>query len=474
MKNHVLNCIVPAPVSVSFRDGHFALKNLRSIFAENGLERFAAEAAELCAAFGIPAVTGTDPDADLVIRRSAEPGKESWTLDVTPDAVTLEGGDDAGVFYGLQALTQIFAAAAIRGVHCAEIECGHVEDAPRFGWRGCMLDSARHCQSKETVKAVIRMAAAYRLNVFHWHLTDNQGWRIHTGSVPRSASQDSYTPGFFTKADLQEIAAYAKKNFVQIVPEIDIPGHSRSILNAFPQFACDSEHPGNEFCIGNPDAVEFLKKLFAELFEIFPDSKFIHFGGDEAELTHWEKCPRCQAAMKNGNFRNLRELENHFLTQLTRFALEKGRTPIVWGAGVLHPSDTIVQNWLDIREPFRHIANGNKVIMSIHSSYYLDYPANASEPAETWMFALPEEGVYLADPYVIWEKEWNDKILGPETCLWTEYVPEWRVFQKLLPRMGAFAEVAWSRPENKEWSDYKRRSECLRAAGYEDYLRTLR
>ena len=133
MKNHVLNCIVPAPVSVSFRDGHFALKNLRSIFAENGLERFAAEAAELCAAFGIPAVTGTDPDADLVIRRSAEPGKENWTLDVTPDAVTLAGGDDAGVFYGLQALTQIFAAAAIRGVHCAEIECGHVEDAPRFG-----------------------------------------------------------------------------------------------------------------------------------------------------------------------------------------------------------------------------------------------------------------------------------------------------------------------------------------------------
>jgi len=153
--------------------------------------------------------------------------------------------------------------------------------------------------------------------------------------------------------------------------------------------------------------------------------------------------------------------------------VEKGRTPIVWGTGTPFPEDTVVQAWLDIREPAKHIANGNRCIMSVHTSYYFDYPADLSEPHESWMFALPAESVYMADPYVIWESDWKEGLLGPEACLWTEYVPEWRIVQKILPRLGAYAETAWSRPENKNWHDFLRRQEKLRAAGYEDYLRSL-
>ncbi len=174
--------------------------------------------------------------------------------------------------------------------------------------------------------------------------------------------------------------------------------------------------------------------------------------------------------MKKGGFKTLRELENHFMRELTHFAVEKGRIPIVWGTGTPFPPETVIQAWLDIREPAKHIGNGCKCIMSVHTSYYFDYPADLNEPHESWMFALPEEGVYMADPYVIWEQQWKDKLLGPEACLWTEYVPEWRIIRKILPRLGAYAETAWSRPENKAWHDFRRRHELLTAAGYEDYL----
>ena len=168
----------------------------------------------------------------------------------------------------------------------------------------------------------------------------------------------------------------------------------------------------------------------------------------------------------------MRELENRFMIEMTRFPVERGRTPMLWGtcSGQTYPPDTIIQSWLDIREPLRVAPNGNKVVYSVHSSLYFDYPANPSEPFETWMFELSEKGVYMTDPCIIWEEKVRDAILGTEACLWTEMVPEWRVMRKILPRLGAYAECAWSLPEKKLWHDYLRRKELLEAAGYYDYL----
>ena len=475
MNRTALNCIIPVPESTEVSgEGKFSLRGLKKIYAESGLERFGRQAAENLSAFGISVQTGSKTASELRIGLNPEFGRESWRLQVSQAGISICGGDEAGVFYALQALTQVAAAASISGPSHAEIEYGTVKDSPRFPWRGFMLDPARHFQSVGTVKRIIRMMAAYRLNILHWHLTDNQGWRLGTGIVSPEASLNLLTGGSYSREDLLEVAAYAKENFVEIVPEVDVPGHSRGLLHAYPELACDPAAPGDELCLGRPETLDFLKKIYAELMEIFPDSKYIHFGGDEAELTHWEKCPRCLAAMKKHGFRNLRELENHFMRELTHFAVEKGRTPIVWGTGMPFPEDTVVQAWLDIREPHRHIGNGCCCIMSVHTSYYFDYPADLNEPHESWMFALPAESVYMADPYVIWESDWKGALLGPEACLWTEYVPEWRIVQKILPRLGAYAETAWSRPENKDWHDFLRRRECLKAAGYEEYLRSFR
>ena len=471
MKNDPLHCMIPAPTEVkAAAEGTLRLETVRGIQAENGLEHLAEDAAEMLAGFGISASPGTGRGLRLGLDRPL--GKESWQMWVGPEGIQLLGGDEAGLFYALQALTQVIAAASERGPAAAEIGYGTVTDSPRFGWRGLMLDSARHFQSVKTMKQVIRVLAAYRLNVLHWHLTDSLGWRIGTGTVPPEIPPNPLTKGAYSREELREIAEYAKKHHIAIVPEVDVPGHSDALLLAHPELACDPAAPGSELCLGNAETLPFLKRIFAELMDIFPDSRYIHFGGDEAETAHWEKCPRCQAAMTAGGFRTMRELENHFMRELTRFAVDNGRTPIVWGTGTVFPEETVIQAWLDIREPSRQIGNGCRCIMSVFGSYYFDFPANPSEPHESWMFYLPPEGLYMADPYVIWEREWQDHLLGPEACLWTETVPEWRLMQKILPRLGAYAETAWSRPERKDWYDFLHRSDRLRSAGYEDYLRS--
>jgi len=465
-----LSCIIPAPMKLEVAGtGRFHLQSLGAIQAEDGLERLAQETGAMLTYFGV--VARAEQPGRLQIGLNRELGAEGWRLQVSPDGLLLQGGDEAGVFYALQALTQVVAAASERGPSTASIEYGTVVDSPRFAWRGLLLDSARHFQSVATVKRVLRLMATYRLNVLHWHLTDNQGWRLDTGIVPPDTSLDQLSQGCYSREDLREVAAYAKRLFISIVPEVDVPGHSSSLLHACPELACNPASPGSELCLGRPETLPFLKRLFADLMDIFPDSKYIHFGGDEAATGNWEKCPQCQAAMATHGFQNLRQLENHFMRELTCFAVDNHRIPIVWGTGLDFPPTTVIQAWLDIREPQRHIAKGGNCIMSVHTSYYLDYPAELDEYHEPWMFLLPEESLYMANPYVIWENDWKGHILGPEACLWTEYVPEWRIVQKILPRLGAFAETAWSREEQKDWHDFQRRSRRLRSAGFEEYLR---
>ena len=469
-----LKTIVPAPVEIiPAVSGKFILSNLKTVSAAPGLERFAVEAVDSLRFFGVDAEVVNNQEAQLTFALDSSLDAESWELVVSENAISITGGDSAGVFYALQALVQITAAASAEGPVPAVIECGKVKDSPRFGWRSFMLDPARHFQTVETVKRVIRMMASYRLNILHWHLTDSQGWRIKGGIVSDDACLNTMTSGAYTIDELKEIADYAEKYFVEIVPEVDVPGHSLGLTTAYRALACDPDDPGTELCIGNPETLTFVKKVFAEILTIFPRSRYIHIGGDEAALTHWEKCPRCQAAVKAGNFKDLRELENHFMRQVAAFITENGRTPIVWGTGTPFDSNTVIQAWLDHREPARHIANNCKCIMSVHNSYYFDYPADQNEAQRSWMYSLPEEAVYMADPFVIWESSWKDHLLGPEACLWTEYVPDWRVIQKILPRLGAYAEVAWSQVAVKDYYDFRRRSGWLRAAGYEEYLRSL-
>ena len=473
MHCNTLNCLIPAPAKVAATAGIFPLRRADTLAAS---PEAAKAAGKLRAAFA-RLRTGLADAADAAVTLQTSPAlpDEAWKLEITPDRIVLSASEARGFSYGVGALIQMLMIAAREDFASAHLDCGTVEDAPRFAWRGFMLDSARRFQSTDTVKQVIRMLAEFRINSFHWHLTDNDSWRFASKHLPDFAGRGKRDDGLYSRKDLCEVAELARSLGVRVVPEIDVPGHSESLLAALPELACDARDPGREFCLGNPDGRRLIRRLFDELMEIFPDSPYIHLGGDEAETARWEACPKCRRAREEGNFASFRELENDFMADLVRYVAAKGRTPMLWGtcSGQKYPPEAVMQAWLDIREPLRIAQDGNKVVYSIHTSLYFDYPAHQGEPLENWMFELSERGVYMTDPCVIWEEQLKDTILGPEACLWTETVPEWRVIPKILPRLPAYAECAWSRPERKDYYDFVRRRDQLEAAGYFELLREL-
>ncbi|MCI5779574.1 MAG: beta-N-acetylhexosaminidase [Lentisphaeria bacterium] len=473
MHCNTLASLIPAPLNVTASGTKFPLRRTETIAYP---PEAAVAVAKLRYAFAELRVEVTEA-ADAAIRLHTAPSlpESAWEMRITPEKIVISASGAPGFSHGAGALIQMATVAAREGLQGAYLDCGTVEDAPRFPWRGFLLDSARHFQSAETVKQVIRLLAEFRINSFHWHLTDNDSWRIESKHLPALAGKGRRDDGFYTRRDLREVTELARELGVRIIPEVDVPGHSEALLAARPDLACDSQNPGREFCLGNPDGKRLIRRLFDELMEFFPDSPVIHLGGDEADTAHWEQCPRCQQAMREQNCAAPRELENAFMADLVRYVAAKGRTPMLWGtcSGQKYPPEAIMQAWLDIREPLRIAKDGNKVVYSIHTSLYFDYPSDLSEPLENWMFQLSEQGVYMTDPYVIWEEQLKDVILGPEACLWTETVPEWRVLRKILSRLPAYAECAWSRPDRKDYYDFIRRRDQLKSAGYFELLRKL-
>lgn len=464
-----LDTIIPIPAEVIPGSGSFKLTGLTSASCQNISDTAKSYFSVMMRFFAKQLPFGDKGSLQLI--HDPAIGHEAWEMNVTETVITISASGDCGFFYAAGALRQLIMAAAIDGWKNGEIACGCIKDAPRFKWRGFMLDSSRHCQDVNTVKRVIRLCADMRLNVMHLHLTDNEGWRIALDCCP-VAPADDFDSGFFTKDELRDIAAFAKQNHVDIVPEFDLPAHSAALLKSYPQFSCFPGSDALEICLGNPDVMDFVKNIYREIFELFPDSKYIHMGGDEAELTHWEHCPKCRKAMQEKNCSSLRELENKFMLELTRFAVESGKTPILWATNTAeYPADTVMQAWLDYHAPKVHVKNNCDVIMSVHNYYYFDYPADMREPSEVWMFQVTPQSIYMTDPCVIWEDDWKEHLIGPEACLWTKLVPRWRIMQKIIPRIAAFAETAWSRKENKNWQSFSNRSDQLRAAGFEEFLR---
>ncbi len=462
--NTILNGLVPCPARIVQDDGRLPVEALKSVYVPDSLRRWGLQVLNAFKYFGKELHVQTDGKADIVIGLDPTLDHESWRIDICTKGIQILGGNDAGLFYANSAFEQLLALAFSRGLKQAVFDCGKIEDKPHFGWRGFMLDSARHFQSKEKIKEVIRLIAQARLNVFHWHLVDIQGWRIPSAIVQGWGDMDA---GLYSMEDIREIIAFAAEHFVRIVPELDMPGHSGGLLRRFPQYACDSQNPGNEFCLGNPEGRKFLKALLSELIELFPTSPVIHIGGDEAATESWNKCPKCRHAMEAAGLNQIRELENQFMNEMTRYVVSIGRQPMVWCTGAIHPADTIVHTWQSVNEILHTHTLGNPMVNSVHYSCYFDYPANSEEPRCNWMPELNEENVYNMFDV----NHESSHVLGNEACLWTEMVPEWRVISKIAPRLMAFAERAWIRPDRKDWHDFQRRKTQLDAVGYHDFLR---
>jgi hexosaminidase len=350
-----------------------------------------------------------------------------------------------------------------------------------------MLDSSRHFQEKEFIEHLLDVMAYHKLNRFHWHLIDANGWRLEIKRYPELAKKGSWRgtdarsdSGWYTQEDVREIVAYAKRRHIMVIPEIEMPAHTESALYVFPQLTCtgkpiDVGEPGLDYftkndsnlpyCAGKEATFEFLENVLTEVTELF-DAPFIHVGGDERPNGSWEQCPDCQARMKTVGAKDEHELQNYFMRRITDFLTTKNRRVISWAVTRSDPynpkdlddlgHDAIIQNWHE--ETRFALSKGWDVINSANLFVYLDYPEFSLVGKPAWMPLLPLEKVYQFEPV---PRELSADVArhvwGGEACLWTEEVPQEKVYGALFPRLLALAEVTWSPVGGKNYEDFAAR-----------------
>lgn len=421
-------------------------------------------------------------------------GKEGYTLSVATNQITISSIDSAGVFYGCQTLRQllpseIFSDSIISGINWT-VTCVNIRDSPRFVWRGMMLDVARHFFPKEDVKKFLDYLAMYKMNRFHWHLTEDQGWRIEIKKYPKLTKVGGWRKetiighlrdkpkkydgkrygGFYSQNDVREIVDYAKKLHINVVPEIEMPGHESAAIAAYPEIGCTKKtievvthwgiHP-NLFNV-NESTFDFLEDVLTEVMELFPD-EYIHVGGDEARKGQWKSNAKVQKRMKELGIKNEHELQSYFITRMEKFLNKHGKRLIGWDEileGGLAPNATVM-SWRGIKGGIAAAQAGHDVVMSPGTHCYFDHyqtEDKKSVPLAIGGYTSLEK-VYSYEP--VPEKISKDKqkhILGSQGNVWTEYIPDLKTVElRIFPRMCALSEVNWSPAKKRNWTDFKKR-----------------
>lgn len=388
---------------------------------------------------------------------------EGYALKVGAEGVSLRASTAAGAFRGLTTLRQLAPPECERPGRCPggfSWPVVEVEDAPVYGHRGLLLDVCRHFMEVEFVERVIDGLALHKFNVLHWHLTEDQGWRIAIDAYPRltevgawrTEADGSQHGGFYTKDDIRRIVAYAAARHITVIPEIELPGHSRAALAAYPELGCTGEElpvPSDWgvfkdiYCAGNDATFAFLEQVLTEVLELFP-SEYIHIGGDEAPKVRWEACAKCQHRIATEHLHDEHALQSYFIGRMGAWLAAHDRKLIGWDEildGGL-PEGATVQSWRGLDGARAAIAQGHDAILSPTSHCYLDYPLAATDLEEVHGFA-PEE--VAGGP---------GRVLGGEVNLWSEHAPEHLVESKVYPRATAFAEVMWTPPARRDFADF--------------------
>ena len=402
-------------------------------------------------------------DCPVTVTDAPELPEESYTLQIKNGAVQISASSEAGLFYANATFMQIKATC---GGVCDDLV---VRDEPALRYRGFLIDSCRHFYGAEELKRLLDAAAQFKLNRFHWHLTDDQGWRIEIKRYPmltevggyRSNSRfggvDEQTPhaGFFTQAQIREIVDYCAERSIEVIPEIDMPGHFTAAIAAYPFLGCTGERIEptqkegifpNVLCVGNDEAISFVKNVLDEVCDLFP-GKHIHIGGDEAPRAHWKSCEKCTEKMKRLGIADYDALQGGFMKEIASFLREKGKTAITWNeslkGGVLTPADVTVQRWMDRKNICRAFAQaGGEWIESDFYHYYFDYPYGMTPLKKTFAY----------DPF----KACGDRPpVGVEGALWTEFVRSFDdLCEKLFPRLLVIAEKGWSGSDSRRYPDF--------------------
>ena len=491
--------IVPKPLNVETGDGSFTVDAATVVTV--GRDASLRSVGELFAAM-IEPVTGravkvkTAADgAKIDLAVDPELGEEEYVLRVTPAGADVRGGSPKGVLYGLQSLRQL----VIEGE--GTVPAVTVKDKPYFGYRGAMLDVCRHFMPVEDVKAFIDILAMHKLNRFHFHLTDDQGWRIKIKKYPDLARKGSVRKetlvgnlrtsteydgipygGYYTQKQIREIVRYAAERHIEVIPEIEMPGHGLGALTAYPWLGCRGENyevwtrwgiSKDVFCAGKDSTFEFLQDVLAEVIELFP-SKYIHIGGDECPKARWKECPLCQRRMKENGLKNEEELQSYFMQRIEKWLNGHGRNIIGWDEilqGGISKTATVM-SWRGSKGGIAAAKAGNTVIMAPNTHCYLDYRQTRQQEFEPLgeVKYLPMRQVYALDPYEQLTPDERKYILGVQGNLWTEYIPDFRqVKHMLLPRLAAIAETGWAY-DRKDFEDFSRRMRQFRKvydrAGY--------
>jgi hexosaminidase len=487
--------ITPVPLELTHKEGSFALKNNTAFISnDESTDKIAAYfAAKLkkSTGYSLP-VEKQERKSDFIslsLVADLPVNNEGYTLDVTPEGVTIQAKTAQGIFYGMQTVMQLLPAeiespALVKTVDW-NIPAVNIKDEPRFGYRGMHLDVCRHFVDVDFVKKQLDVMAMFKLNKFHWHLTEDQGWRIEIKKYPKlteigakrtEGDGTEYGPYFYTQDQIKEVVAYAKERFIEVIPEVELPGHAVAALAAYPELGCTDQHipvrniwgvANDVYCAGNEQVFTFLEDVIAEVIPLF-ESDYFHIGGDECPKIRWEKCPKCQARIKELGLKATKEhtaeerLQSYFVQRIEKFLLKHNKKMIGWDEileGGLAPTATVM-SWRGEEGGIASANMGHDVIMTPGQWLYLDkYQGDEKLLPVTIGGYLTLKKVYGYDP--VPQQIADDKkhhILGAQANIWAEYkyTPE-DYEHDIYPRVIALAEIDWSDISRKDYNDFERR-----------------
>ncbi len=501
--------LIPRPLSVKQGEGVYLLKN--SITVSNslpghewpGLFRYFRD--EMKKQFGITVteVKGDKKgDIDFFMKRMPTSGKPAYTLEVGPNGIRVNSNFAEPAFHAMQTLFQLIPVDPDAKKELPVVE---IFDHARFDYRGMHLDVCRHLFPVSFLKRYIDYLAYHKMNTFHWHLTDDQGWRIEIKKYPKLTSVGGWRNGtiigrypgtgndgiryggYYTQEEIREVVNYAKERFINVIPEIEMPGHASAAIAAYPELSCFPDEPtikyfpktctwngdssgkqvqqtwgifDDVFCAGKENTFNMLENVMDEVLSLFP-SKLIHVGGDECPKDNWKRCPNCQKRIKDLNLKDEHELQSYFIQRMEKYLNKKGRTLIGWDEileGGLAPN-AVVMSWRGEKGGIEAAKQKHKVIMSPGNPVYFDHTQSENEDSVTIGGYNPIEKVYAWDPIPKeLSAEEGEYIMGAQANVWAEYIKNTKKVEYMIfPRMAALSEVQWTMKENKNWEDFERR-----------------
>jgi hexosaminidase len=491
--------VIPRPVVLTPKAGQFTLTRATIVQASPALRSVARRFVRDVAGptgydLAVEPLRGT---GGIQLRQVAGLGPEAYTLDVTPTGIVVRASAPAGAFYALETVKQLLPPAIYREAPTGNVSwvvpAVHIEDAPRFTWRGAHMDVGRHFQPKEFVKKYIDLLARHKLNRFHWHLTEDQGWRLEIRKYPRLTQVGSCREatlvgphtddpkkqvfdgrrhcGFYTQEDVREVVAYAAERMVTVVPEIEMPGHAQAAVFAYPFLASTTDSiPGLRQIWGvspyimtpSDSSVAFMQDVLSEVLELFP-SPWIHIGGDEAVKDQWKANPQIQARIKALGLKDEHEMQSWFIRQMDSFLTKRGRRMIGWDEileGGLAENATVM-SWRGMAGGIAAARAGHDVVMAPGSHTYFDHYQSRDRTKEPLAIGgfTPIDTVYAFEPVPsVLSAEESKHILGAQAQHWTEYIPNPKHLEYMAyPRLVALSEVVWSARDRRDFTDFIQR-----------------